>query len=329
MRVLVTGGAGFIGSHVCDALLARGHEVVALDDLSSGKPENLDARVRLIVADVRTPAAAGAIQAWRPQAICHLAAQISVRHSVDHPGADADLNVLGLINVLEAARRAGAKKVVFSSTGGAIYGEQDAHPAPETHALRPVSPYGCAKAAGELYLGYYHRQYALQGVALRYANVYGPRQDPHGEAGVVAIFSQRLLAGLACDIYGSGEQTRDFVYVADVARANVLAVESGFAGTLNIGTGVETSVNRLYALLARAAAASKVNDSAPRHLPAKAGEQMRSSIDAAAAGRALGWRPQTPLEDGLRATLDFFRVVLSDRVPSTPPRITQAKVATG
>ena len=325
MRILVTGGAGFIGSHVCDALLARGHEVVALDDLSSGKPENLDPRVRLITADVRSAAAFGAILAWRPQAICHLAAQISVRRSVEDPGHDADTNVLGLVNVLEAARRAGARKIVFSSTGGAIYGEQDMFPAPESHALRPVSPYGCAKAAGELYLGYYERQYGLECIALRYANVYGPRQDPHGEAGVVAIFSQRLLAGRACDIYGSGEQTRDFVYVADVARANLLALESGFAGTLNIGTGVETSVNRLHALLARAAGV----DIAPRRLPAKPGEQMRSAIDPAQAGRVLGWRPQTPLEDGLRATLDFFKLVLSDRAPSTASRITQAKVATG
>jgi UDP-glucose 4-epimerase len=328
MRVLVTGGAGFIGSHVCDALLARGHEVLALDDLSSGKLENLHPGVRLIVADVRSAEAAGAIQAWRPQALCHLAAQISVRHSVEDPGRDADCNVLGLINVLEAARRAGAKKVVFSSTGGAIYGEQDVHPAAESHALRPASPYGCAKAAGELYLGYYHRHYGLEGVALRYANVYGPRQDPHGEAGVVAIFSQRLLAGRACDIYGTGAQTRDFVYVADVARANVLALEGDFVGTVNIGTAVETSINRLYWMLARAAG----TDAAPRHLPAKPGEQLRSSIDPSLASRALGWRPLTALGEGLRATLDFFRepaVVPSDRTPSTAPRITHAKVAPG
>jgi UDP-glucose 4-epimerase len=328
MRVLVTGAAGFIGSHVCDALLARGHEVLALDDLSSGRRENLDPRMRLILADVRSREAAAAIEAARPQALCHLAAQISVRHSVEDPGRDAERNVLGLINVLEAARRAGAKKIVFSSTGGAIYGEQDVHPAPETHRLRPASPYGCAKAAGELYLGYYHRQYGLGYVALRYANVYGPRQDPHGEAGVVAIFSQRLLAGRGCDIYGGGAQTRDFVYVADVARANVLALEGDFVGTVNIGTGAETSVTRLYSMLARAAGA----DAAPRHLPAKPGEQLRSCIDPALAARALGWRPQTALDEGLRATLDFFRqpaVVPSDRAPSTAPRIARAKVATG
>jgi UDP-glucose 4-epimerase len=325
MRTLVTGGAGFIGSHVCDALLARGHEVVALDDLSSGRRENLDPRVQLVVADVRSPQAAAAIERMRPEAVCHLAAQISVRVSVDDPARDAGCNVLGLINVLEAARRVQTRKIVFSSTGGAIYGEQDVYPAPETHPLRPASPYGCAKAAGELYLGYYHRQYGLEYVALRYANVYGPRQNPHGEAGVVAIFSERLLAGRGCDINGSGAQTRDFVYVADVARANVLALQGDFVGTLNIGTGVETSISELYGMLARAAGAH----AAPRHLPAKPGEQLRSSVDPSRAA-ALGWRPQTALDEGIRATLDFFRqaaVVPSDRAPSTAPRIRRAKVA--
>jgi UDP-glucose 4-epimerase len=302
MRILVTGGAGFIGSHVCDALLAQGHEVVALDDLSSGKRDNLGRRVRLIVADIRGSDAAGAVERLRPEVVCHLAAQISVRCSVEEPKRDADCNVLGLLNILEASRRAGVRRVVFSSTGGAIYGEQEVFPAPETHPLRPASPYGCAKAAGELYLGYYQQQYGIQHVALRYANVYGPRQNPHGEAGVVAIFSERLLAGLGCDINGSGRQTRDFVYVGDVARANVLAVQGEFSGAVNIGTGVETDVLTVYRRLAQAAGSA----APPRMMPAKPGEQMRSSIDPSLAARALGWQPTVAAADGLAATFKSF-----------------------
>ena len=307
MRILVTGGAGFIGSHVCDALLARGHEVLALDDLSSGRRENLDRRVRLIVADIRTSGAAAAVEHMKPEAICHLAAQIQVRRSVEDPKFDADCNVLGLLNLLEASRRAGVRRVVFASTGGAIYGEQDVHPAPETHPLRPASPYGAAKAAGELYLGYYRQQYGISFAALRYANVYGPRQNPHGEAGVVAIFAERLLAGQNCDINGSGRQTRDFVYVSDVARANVLAVEGDFSGAVNIGTGIETDVLGIYRRLAQAAGTG----AQPRMMPAKPGEQMRSSIDPSLAGRVLGWQPTVDLAAGLGATLESFRKKLA------------------
>jgi UDP-glucose 4-epimerase len=303
MRILVTGGAGFIGSHVCDELLAHGHDVLALDNLSSGKRENLDVRVPLTVADIRSPEAAELVERARPQAICHLAAQIDVRKSVADPRFDADCNIAGLLNLLEAARRSGVKKVVFSSTGGAIYGEQDVHPAPETHAQRPLSPYGCSKAAGEIYLNYYRLQYGLQYVALRYANVYGPRQNPHGEAGVVAIFSELLLAGAPCNIYGSGLQKRDFVFVADVARANRLALAADYSGPLNIGTGRETDIVTIHRLLAELAGSG----AAPRHLPAKPGEQQRSSIDASLAGRVLGWQPGVPLREGLKATLEFFR----------------------
>ncbi|ADO71814.1 NAD-dependent epimerase/dehydratase family protein [Stigmatella aurantiaca] len=305
MKVLVTGGAGFIGSHVSDEFLRAGHEVIALDNMSSGKRENLDPKVRLVELDIRSPEAAALIRSERPQVICHLAAQMDVRRSVEDPRFDADANILGMLNLLEAARASGVKKVIFSSTGGAIYGEQDVFPAPESHPTRPVSPYGVSKAAGELYLGYYRAQYGLSYVALRYANVYGPRQNPHGEAGVVAIFSQRLVAGRECAIYGDGGQTRDFVFGPDVARANLLAFEKDYVGAVNIGTGVETDINRLYALLAGAAGA----DTRAQHAPGKPGEQRRSCIDASLARKVLGWEPSVGLAEGLRRTLEYFRGV--------------------
>jgi UDP-glucose 4-epimerase len=303
VKVLVTGGAGFIGSHVSEAFLVAGHDVWALDDLSSGRRENLRPEVRLVVADIRSPEAARLVEAERFEVICHLAAQMDVRRSVADPRFDADVNLGGFLNLLEAARRSGVRKVVFSSTGGAIYGEQDEHPAPESHPTRPVSPYGVSKAAGEMYLGYYRAQYGLGSVALRYANVYGPRQNPHGEAGVVAIFAERLLRGETCTIYGTGQQTRDFVYGPDVARANLLAAEREVQGPVNIGTGVETDVNRLYRLLARAAG----TDQAAKHAAAKPGEQMRSSVDPSRAAEVLGWKPTVGLEDGLQRTLAWFR----------------------
>ena len=303
MKVLVTGGAGFIGSHVTDVFLDAGHEVWALDDLSSGRRENLRPEVRLVVADIRSPEAARLVESERVEVMCHLAAQMDVRRSVSDPRFDADVNVAGFLNLLEAARKSGLRKVVFSSTGGAIYGDQDVYPAPETHPTRPVSPYGVSKASGELYLGYYRAQYGLKSVALRYANVYGPRQNPHGEAGVVAIFSERLLRGETCVVNGTGEQTRDFVYGPDVARANLLAATRDVEGPINVGTGIETDVNRLYALLAGAAG----TDRPAKHAPAKPGEQMRSSVDPTRAGEVLGWRPTVALEEGLRRTVDWFR----------------------
>jgi len=303
VKVLVTGGAGFIGSHVTDVFLDAGHEVWALDDLSSGRRENLRPEVRLVVLDIRSPETARLLEAERFEVMCHLAAQMDVRRSVTDPRFDADVNVGGFLNLLEAARKSGVRKVVFSSTGGAIYGDQDVHPAPETHPTRPVSPYGVSKASGELYLGYYRAQYGLRSTALRYANVYGPRQNPHGEAGVVAIFSERLLKGQTCVVNGTGEQTRDFVFGPDVARANLLAATGDVEGPVNIGTGIETDVNRLYALLARAAGVERP----AQHAPAKPGEQMRSSVDPARAAKVLGWRPAVPLEEGLRHTVDWFR----------------------
>ena len=303
MRVLVTGGAGFIGSHVCDAFLREGHSVTALDDLSSGRVENLDSRVELVACDIRSDTASAWILAERPDVICHLAAQMDVRRSVADPRLDADVNIGGMLHLLEAAQRAGVRRFVFSSTGGAIYGEQDVFPAPENHPTRPLSPYGVSKAAGELYLGYYRAQYGLSSIALRYANVYGPRQNPHGEAGVVAIFSQRLLAGQSCTINGTGQQSRDFVYGPDVARANLLAAMSEECEALNIGTGRETDINTLYAHLAKAAAVA----TPAHHAPGKPGEQLRSSVDASAAHRILGWEPTVSLEDGIAATVGWFR----------------------
>ena len=303
MKVLVTGGAGFIGSHVCDQFVQHGHEVIALDDLSSGRKENLDPQVRLAQLDIRSPEAARLIETERPQVLCHLAAQMDVRRSVEDPRFDAEANILGMLNLLEAARKASVKRVIFSSTGGAIYGDQDVYPAPETHATRPVSPYGVSKAAGELYLNYYRAQYGLSYAALRYANVYGPRQNPHGEAGVVAIFSQRLTQKQPCTIYGDGKQTRDFVYGKDVARANYLAFEKDYVGAVNIGTGLETDIGTLYQLLAEGCAVT-----APAAFaPGRPGEQHRSVIDASLARRVLGWEPTIALRDGLRQTLEFFR----------------------
>jgi UDP-glucose 4-epimerase len=303
-RVLVTGGAGFIGSHVAEAFLAAGWEAAVLDDLSSGKRENVPAGARFYPCDIRSAAAAEAVERERPHVLCHHAAQIDVRRSMADPRLDAEVNLVGLLNLLEAAVRAGGvERVLFASSGGATYGDTDVIPTPEGHPQRPVSNYGAAKAAGELYLGVYRAAHGLPFAALRYANVYGPRQDPHGEAGVVAIFCGRLLEGKPCVVYGDGRNTRDYVYVGDVARANLLAAEKGFSGALNVGTGVETEVNRIHALLARAAGSRGELE----RRPARVGEQRRSCVDPSAAGAALGWRPEVRLEEGLGLTLSWFR----------------------
>jgi len=302
MRVLLTGGAGFIGSHVAEHLLARGHEVAVVDDLSSGKRENVPEGAIFYEQDIRS-GCAEIFAEFGPEALCHQAAQMDVRRSVREPNFDADVNVLGTVRLLQNCVRHDLRKVVFASTGGAIYGEQREFPATEDHPQYPVSPYGVSKLAGERYLYFYHVQYGLSYVSLRYANVYGPRQDPHGEAGVVAIFAGNLAADKVSTINGTGEQTRDYVYVGDVARANVLALEGeSTSGAYNIGTGVETSVNELYELLREVSG----KNLPPVHGPAKPGEQLRSSADPAAATRVLGWRPETDLATGLKRTLGFF-----------------------
>jgi UDP-glucose 4-epimerase len=303
-RILVTGGAGFIGSTIADLFLDSGWDVAVLDDLSTGKRENVPARARFYPCDVRGAACAEVLEKERPEVVCHQAAQIDVRRSMADPRFDADVNVGGLLNLMQAVVRAGSvRQVLFASSGGATYGDTDRIPTPEDHPARPVSHYGAAKAAGELYLGVYRASHGIPFAALRYANVYGPRQDPHGEAGVVAIFCGKLLEGKPCTVNGDGGQTRDYVFAGDVARANLLAAEKGFDGPLNVGTGIETDVNRLHALLAKAAGSP-----APVvHGPAKPGEQRRSCVDPSAAARAIGWRPTVTLEDGTARTLEWFR----------------------
>jgi UDP-glucose 4-epimerase len=290
----VTGGAGFIGSHVVEALLGRGDEVTVVDDLSNGKRENVPGDARLVVADIRE-GLGPVFEEARPEAVFHLAAQVDVRVSVERPDHDASVNVLGTVAVLEAARGVEAQ-VVFSSTGGAIYGECDT-PATESAERRPLAPYGVSKLSGEEYLAAYNRLYGTRHVSLRYGNVYGPRQDPHGEAGVVAIFLGALAREQAPRIFGDGRQTRDYVYAGDVARAT-LAAAGQDGGVFNVGTGQETSVVDLYGLC-RSVAGSSLD---AVEAPARLGELQRSVLDVGLAERKLGWRAEVPLEDGLRLT---------------------------
>ena len=298
MRAIVTGGAGFIGSHVADALVARGDDVHVLDNLATGRRENVPEGAELVDRDVREPLEE-LFDATRPEVCFHLAAQADVRVSVERPDYDADVNVLGTIRVLEASRRHGTQ-VVFSSTGGAIYGECDG-PAPETAPLRPLSPYGAAKLAGEEYLATYNRLYGSGHVSLRYGNVYGPRQDPHGEAGVVAIFLGRLAAGERPRIFGDGRQTRDYVSVGDVVAATLAACGRA-GGVFNVGTGVETSVLELFDACRRITGVEVEPEFAPERL----GELQRSVLDVGLAARELGWRPEHTLEEGLRRTWESF-----------------------
>jgi UDP-glucose 4-epimerase len=302
VRVLVTGGAGFIGSHVADHLLKRGHEVAVVDNLSTGKRKNVPEGARFYEMDIRTDCLE-VFEEFRPEALSHQAAQMDVRRSVREPDFDAEVNVLGTIRLLQNCVEYGVEQVIFASTGGAVYGEQKEFPAPENHPQYPISPYGVSKLAGERYLHFYCIQHRLPYVALRYANVYGPRQDPHGEAGVVAIFCGNLAANQASAINGTGEQTRDYVYVGDVARANLLALESEVpSGAYNIGTGIETSVNKLYEILLEASG----RELPPKHGPAKPGEQLRSCVDPSKAARYLEWQPEVDLASGLTMTLRFF-----------------------
>jgi len=302
MRVLLTGGAGFIGSHVADRLLERGHEVAVVDDLSSGKRGNVPGGARFYEKDVRG-GCKGVFEEFEPEALCHQAAQMDVRRSVREPDFDADVNVLGTVRLLQNCAEHGVGRVVFASTGGAIYGEQREFPATEEHPQYPISPYGVSKLAAERYLHFYDVQHGVSYAALRYANVYGPRQDPHGEAGVVAIFCGNLAEGKASKINGTGEQTRDYVYVGDVARANVLAVEGEAPnGAYNVGTGVETSVNELYDRMRRLSG----RDLPPQRGPQLPGEQRRSCVDPSRASRALNWWPEVDLDTGLKETLRSF-----------------------
>jgi UDP-glucose 4-epimerase len=293
VRAIVTGGAGFIGSHVADALCDRGDEVHVLDNLSSGSRDNVPRQAELHVADIRDPAAV--FDAVRPEVVFHLAAQADVGTSVAKPAEDAEINVVGTVRILEAARAHGAQ-VLFSSTGGAIYGEVE-RAAGEDFPRRPVSPYGVAKLAGEEYLAGWNRLYGTGHVALRFANVYGPRQKPELEGGVIAIFLDRMARDTPTTVFGDGEQTRDFVFVGDVVRA-VLAGVGHVGGVFNVGTGIETSVNALHALCRSVSGSTR----APEYAPARPGDALRSVIDPSLAARELGWRPEVSLEDGLRET---------------------------
>ena len=303
MSVLVTGGAGFIGSHVAEMFLEKGNEVVVVDNLSSGHRKNIPDGAQFYELDIRHDQFSKLIASIRPSVICHLAAQMDVRKSVGDPVMDADINVIGTLRLAKAAMEADTEIVIFASTGGAIYGEQESFPADENHPKRPVSPYGTAKYCAEQYLGLYARTGGAKCVFLRFANVYGPRQDPHGEAGVVAIFSRMMLSGQTPIIFGDGGQTRDYVYVQDVARAHVLAVEKQITGAVNIGTGIETDVNQLAELIAEYCN----YEGKTRYAPQRPGEQRRSCIDPSLAERVLGWRPEYSLREGLGSTVEYFR----------------------
>jgi len=308
MRALVTGGAGFIGSNLVDGLVARDHEVTVLDDLSTGKRENLHpaiaAGAELIEADVRDPSAVrDVVDRAEPDVIFHLAAQIDVRKSATDPAADARINVEGTINVLAAARAAGVRRFVNTSTGGAVYGEGRIVPAPEDHPVAPEAPYGQSKFAAEGYCELFGRLHGLSTISLRYGNVYGPRQDPLGEAGVIAIFCGRLIAGERPVVFGDGLQTRDYIHVDDVVTANLAAVDSDATGPVNIGTGMETTVLQLVEALTPLAEASFE----PDHRPERPGEVRRIALDCTRARDVLGWEAQVALEDGLTQTLESAR----------------------
>ncbi len=315
MRILVTGGAGFIGSHIVDACRAAGHQVFVIDDLSSGSKQNLPADVPLFELDIRDQAGVKKVfDEVRPEAISHQAAQMSVSRSVREPVFDAEVNVVGLLNIFDAAANVGTKRIVFASSGGVLYGDVF-EPAPEDTPAAPISPYGISKWVGEKYLEFFTRERQLTGVALRYANVYGPRQNPHGEAGVMAIFSQRLLAGEPVTVNGDGKYDRDYVYGPDVARANLLALTKDLPQpfmAFNIGTGQRTDVNQLASMVREQvshvwkAKGTAGTPPEPKHGPARAGDLRSSIVDASLAGKVLGWKPGVMFAEGVQQTVSWF-----------------------
>jgi UDP-glucose 4-epimerase len=303
MKILVTGGAGFIGSHIVDRLVQEGYEVVVVDNLSTGKRRNVNRAAKFYRSDIRSRWLERVFRRERPVIVCHHAAQMDVRRSVRDPVFDAETNILGTLNVLRHAIKYGVRKVLFASSGGAVYGEPERLPVSEDHPVRPASPYGISKAVGDEYLRYFRDADGLEYVSLRYANVYGPRQDPYGEAGVVGIFTQKMLLGEQPIINGNGRQTRDFVYVDDVVEANVAALTKAAHGIYNVGTGKETSVNELFSHLA-----SLINPAIREvHGPAKKGEQQRIALDASKFHRELDWEPKVSLKDGLARTVEYYR----------------------
>jgi UDP-glucose 4-epimerase len=303
MKILVTGGAGFIGSHVVDTFLSAGHDVVVVDDLSTGRRENLNPKATFYQVDIRSPELTKVFGREKPDAVSHQAAKANVRESMEKPLLYADVNVLGSLNVLENCRKHGVKKVIYASTGGAVYGEPQYLPVDENHPINPLDPYGASKHHVEHYLHLYWLNYKIAYTALRYPNVYGPRQDPFGEAGVVAIFTNKMLKGEQAIINGSGEQERDFVYVGDIARANLLALDHGDNGIYNIGSGLGTNINTIFAELKQA-----TGYKLPAvHGPAKLGEVFRIYLKADKARQELGWQPTVSLSEGLQKTVDSFR----------------------
>jgi UDP-glucose 4-epimerase len=299
----VTGGAGFIASHIVDAYIQEGHDVVVVDDLSGGNKNNVNPKARFVHLDIRDKKLDAVFGSGKFDVVNHHAAQMDVRRSVADPQFDASVNVLGGLNVFECALRNGVHKIVFSSTGGAIYGEQDYFPADELHPLRPLSPYGITKLCTEKYLFYYKEVHGIDHVILRYANVYGPRQNPHGEAGVVAIFASKMMRGEQPVINGDGKQTRDYTFVGDVVRANVAALSYRGSNIFNVGTGVEHDVNYLFDNLRIHLNPSLVE----KHGPAKLGEQIRSVISFAKIQKDLGWTPTVQLHEGLKTTAEYFK----------------------
>ena len=302
MKVLVTGGAGFIGSNVVDGLIEEGYEVIVVDDLSNGREENISDKAVFYKVDIRDKKLEDVFKSEKPDIVIHNAAQLSVRVSVEDPLLDADINIIGGLNLIDICQKNKVMKIIFASSGGTVYGDQSQFPADESHPTNPISPYGVAKLSTENYLYYFLEIHGLDYIALRYANIYGPRQDPHGEAGVVAIFSKKMLAGEAPLINGDGLQTRDYTYVGDVVKVNITAIKSDFTGPVNIGTGVETDVVTLFNVLKDASG----EDIEKIHGPAKTGEQKRSVLDNSLASKVLGWKPEVSIEEGLKLTYKWF-----------------------
>jgi UDP-glucose 4-epimerase len=303
MKILVTGGAGFIGSNVVDGFIQEGHQVTVVDNLSTGVESNINKKAQFIKVDIRSVVIDTIFEKMQPDVLCHHAAQIDIRKSVADPVFDAEVNILGSLNLLNACIKHRVKKIVFASTGGAIYGEQDYLPTDEKHPSHPLSPYGVAKLTVEKYLNYYHKTYGIDFISLRYSNVYGPRQNPLGEAGVVAIFTERLLTDKEAVINGDGSQTRDFVFVEDVVRANLLALDYPQSDIFNIGTGIETDINSIFRIL-KEEIGSKQEES---HGPAVPGDLKRNALDYARAEKFLGWKPRYDLKKGISITIDYLQ----------------------
>lgn len=302
-KILVTGGAGFIGSNIVDALIEEGHEIAIIDDLSTGLKENINPKARFYKADTTSKSAIEEVfEKEKPEAVFHLAAQINVRYSTDDPVKDIRTNVIGTVDLLLACEKNSVKKFIFSSTGGAIYGDNAPRPTPETAEENPISPYGMDKLAAEKYIEYFKNRGNIQTIVLRYSNVYGPRQNPHGEAGVIAIFAPGMIKGEPTEVWGDGEQTRDYVYVGDVVRANLEALAFNGSGTYNVGTGVETSVNKLAEMLSKATGSK----SEIKHIEAKEGEQRASSLDTQKIHQDFGWKPEVSLEEGIKKTFEWL-----------------------